>query len=150
MSLIDEKARKEYQHQYYLNHIEKQRGIDTSEHKMSQALKRYHENRPEILFKRREAILKKKIETLTYYGNNYCACVKCGYTGIHALSIDHIEGNGAQHRKEGTIKGRFYVWLSKQGYPKGYQTLCMNCQTEKRYASDIESHRKYSSGIISL
>jgi len=27
---------------------------------------------------------------------------------------------------------RFYYWLRRQGYPEGYQTLCMNCQWIKR------------------
>lgn len=74
-----------------------------------------------------------KIEVLTHYGNGKLACVKCGFDDIRALSIDHINGEGKAHRiliRKGGI--RFYRWLKRQGYPKEYQTLCMNCQWIKR------------------
>lgn len=77
-----------------------------------------------------------KLEVIKHYGNGFSACVKCGYDeSIHALSIDHINGNGAEHRRvEGTGGGRpFYSWLKRNGYPEGYQTLCMNCQFVKKF-----------------
>lgn len=75
-----------------------------------------------------------KLEVLKHYGNGICACVKCGFTDIRALSIDHLNGNGVQHRQTlGICGGRqFYVWLKKNELPEGYQTLCMNCQYIKR------------------
>ena len=76
-----------------------------------------------------------KLEVLTHYGNGKCACVQCGFDDILALSIDHINGNGNEHRRVlGTTGGRpFYVWLKKNNYPEGYRTLCMNCQYIKRF-----------------
>lgn len=72
-----------------------------------------------------------KVLVLTHYGNGRCACVKCGFSDIKALSIDHIEGNGSKHRRE--IGCMFYRWLIKSDYPQGFQTLCMNCQFIKRF-----------------
>jgi hypothetical protein len=90
--------------------------------------KKYSLNHPE---KRIEYQLKIKTDVLTYYGNGKCACVRCGYNDIRALSIDHINGNGANQRKN--IEGAFcYNWLKTNNYPEGYQTLCMNCQFIKR------------------
>ena len=77
-----------------------------------------------------------KSEVLTHYGNGKLACVKCGYdSNLAALSIDHLNGNGAEHRRgEHTTGGRpFYVWLKNKGFPEGYQTLCMNCQFIKKF-----------------
>jgi len=74
---------------------------------------------------------KLKLEVLTYYGKGKCACVKCGFNDVRALSIDHIKGDGYLHR-EILIGGDFYRWLKKNNYPEGYQTLCMNCQFIKR------------------
>lgn len=77
-----------------------------------------------------------KSEVLTHYGNGKLACVKCGYSSnLEALSIDHMNGNGAEHRRgEHTMGGRpFYVWLKNNGFPGGYQTLCMNCQFIKKF-----------------
>ncbi len=72
----------------------------------------------------------RKIEVLTHYGNGKCACVICGESRLACLSIDHIIGNGmAEKRKYGYKSGQgIYRWLKRNGYPVGYQTLCMNCQ----------------------
>jgi hypothetical protein len=64
-------------------------------------------------------------------------CVRCPFSDIRALSIDHIEGGGNKHRKSiGANQGQggtvFYSWLKEHGYPDGYQTLCMNCQYIKK------------------
>jgi len=73
----------------------------------------------------------RKIQVLSHYGSSKCACVVCGEDDIACLSIDHIGGGGAQHRK--VIGSHFYLHLIKQGFPEGYQTLCMNCQFKKRF-----------------
>ena len=72
---------------------------------------------------------KVKEEVLTHYGNGKCACVKCDFADIRALSIDHINGGGVSHRRNIKCGGSsLYIWLRKNKYPEGYQTLCMNCQ----------------------
>lgn len=107
--------------------------------------KYYRENRDKILEWSREyyqrhrvqkGIYRKqhrqeiKIEVLTYYGNGKLACIKCGFNNVDALSIDHINGNGGNHRN--VIGNSIYSWLRARNYPDGYQTLCMNCQYIKR------------------
>lgn len=77
-----------------------------------------------------------KHAALTFYGNGNLACVLCGEDDVRCLSLDHINGNGHKHRNSLGPKGRggyhFYLWLSKQGFPNGYRTLCMNCQFRER------------------
>ena len=81
--------------------------------------------------KYRQAI---KLQVLTHYGQGLCQCVQCGFDDIRALSLDHIDGKGSEHRKSVKKSGQsFYRMLKKQGYPVGYQTLCMNCQWIKRF-----------------
>ncbi len=82
----------------------------------------------------REGYRERKVEVLTHYGNGVCACVKCGFDDIRALSIDHIDGGGLEHRRSLGITsgGNFYLWLKRNVFPTGYQTLCMNCQYIKR------------------
>ena len=77
-----------------------------------------------------------KYAVLSHYGGGTCACVKCGYDDIRALSIDHIEGNGATHKKQARY-GSIYPWLSENSFPEGFQTLCMNCQWVKKFAKDL-------------
>ncbi len=44
------------------------------------------------------------------------------------LTIDHINNDGAAHRKEiGEGGTNFYRWLRKNNYPLGFRTLCWNC-----------------------
>lgn len=69
------------------------------------------------------------------YGGYRCAC--CGETEPKFLSIDHINNDGAQWRKD-TLGSRLatgwrtYQWLQKHSFPAGYQVLCMNCNFGKR------------------
>lgn len=85
----------------------------------------------------REQRRKTKVEVLTRYGDGELACVCCGEEHLDCLTIDHVNGNGAEHRRViGVIGGtRFYYWLKREGYPEGYQTLCFNDQMKKERAT---------------
>lgn len=72
-----------------------------------------------------------KPETLTYYGNGVCTCVRCGYSDLRALTLDHIIPIGREKRRVTGVQ--FYKILKGQGYPTGYQTLCANCQLIKMF-----------------
>jgi len=96
-------------------------------------------SKPIFTIQRREAQLRARrkqhddgirTEVLKHYGNGKLACIQCGESRLPCLTIDHIEGNGAKHRREIKRHGgaAFCTWLKQQGYPEGYRTLCMNCQ----------------------
>ena len=94
--------------------------------------KLYWRNRDRILTRQRQEGLLVKKEVLAYYGNGICACTKCGYLDVRALTLDHVNNDGAEQRKLGQRTGiALYYNLRKKGYPRGYQTLCMNCQIIK-------------------
>jgi len=61
-----------------------------------------------------------------FYGGDNPRCVCCGEGHREFLTIDHTEGNGAEHRKEIGC-GHFYSWLVKNNFPDGFRILCMNC-----------------------
>jgi len=72
-----------------------------------------------------------RAETLDAYGNR-CNC--CGESTPEFLSVDHINNDGAAHRREAKLSGgsRFYEWLKKHGFPKDrFQLLCYNCNFAK-------------------
>jgi hypothetical protein len=62
------------------------------------------------------------------------------------LQLDHIDANGADHRKllkqegvGGYATGWFiYKWLIDNGFPEGYQVLCASCNIGK-YRSKINT-----------
>jgi len=66
-------------------------------------------------------------EALRAYGG-FCAC--CGEAEVQFLQIDHVDNDGADHRR--SIKGvRLGPWLKRRGYPEGFQVLCANCNFAK-------------------
>jgi len=93
-----------------------------------QYCQRYYQNVSKTYYQRL------KEEVLTHYGKGVLACVSCGEKQLPCLSIDHIDGGGRiQRHLTGVGSGVIlYQWLKKNGYPLGYQTLCMNCQYLKR------------------
>lgn len=66
-----------------------------------------------------------KLAVIEAYGGR-CEC--CGESGPEFLTIDHINGDGNEHRKAGLRGWRLYQWLAKRGYPKdAFRLLCLNC-----------------------
>ena len=83
-----------------------------------------------------------KTEVIAHYSHGEMKCAKCPYCNIKALTIDHIDNDGAEHRRELQQEGvhNFYLWLRRNNYPEGFQVLCMNCQWEKRWdEGDLEN-----------
>jgi hypothetical protein len=85
----------------------------------------------------KDAYYRVKLEAFTHYcqGDIKCAC--CSEKGIAFLTIDHIHGNGAAHRRQidphKKMGGNgFYYWLKKNNWPEGFQVLCANCNFAKR------------------
>ena len=73
-------------------------------------------------------------DVLRHYGQEHLACIICGFADHRALTIDHINDNGAEERKAGRYTtGHFYEWLRSSDFPSGYQTLCGNCQFIKEW-----------------
>jgi hypothetical protein len=95
---------------------------------------RYREaNRDELLAARRAAYARDRDklktqrtilrrEVLEAYGT-VCQC--CGEDRDEFLAIDHINGDGAEHRKQ--VREPMYAWLKRNGYPSGFRVLCHNC-----------------------
>lgn len=77
-----------------------------------------------------------KIAVFNHYSiDEIWKCNCCGEDFYEFLTIDHVENNGASHRKEmGSKKGSghlLYRWLQINNFPVGYQILCWNCQWSK-------------------
>ena len=87
-----------------------------------------------------------KMEVMAYYSQHeppQCAnpfgIHQLPFTILEALTIDHMDDDGAQKRKQEGHGYQFYLWLKKHNYPDGYQVLCWNCQWIKRSKSLRES-----------
>jgi hypothetical protein len=96
-----------------------------------------------------------KLDAMNAYGGPVCAC--CGETGLSFLSIDHVNNDGAEHRRslgygEGNGSGAYAAtlrWMKRNGYPPGFQVLCMNCNHSKEVNGGVCEHRLQSIQKIS-
>lgn len=91
-----------------------------------------------------------KADVLAHYSKTptpSCAC--CGESRYEFLSIDHIDGSGAKHRK--TIGKRvIWAWLRRHNYPPGFQVLCMNCNWAKGKLGYCPHERERAAGAPRL
>lgn len=75
-----------------------------------------------------------KYEVLSYYSQGTPRCAVCGELDIIVLCLDHIDGSGAEQRKQNRVTGiHLYYRLRKNGFPKGFQVLCANCNVRKQF-----------------
>ena len=58
-----------------------------------------------------------------------CAC--CGENEYTFLQFDHVDGDGAEHRKTVTVKA-LPRWIIRNEWPDCIQILCANCNFSKR------------------
>jgi hypothetical protein len=81
------------------------------------------------------AVIVEKV--LRHYGGR-CAC--CGETNPLFLTIDHINSDGAEHRRKlskngngRTVSGdKIYRQIVKENFPEIFQVLCYNCNCGKQ------------------
>ena len=103
-----------------------------------QYMKNYvKKHRLELSKKTKERNLKVKEEVLGHYSkklsNSDVPCCNC--CGEHEflifLSIDHITDRKNVTHGKGYAGTRMYRYLRRNGYPSGYQVLCINCNSAK-------------------
>lgn len=78
----------------------------------------------------------KKI-VLDHYGAK-CNCPNCDVIEFEFLTVDHMDNDGAKHRKE---ISSIFTWIIKNKFPSNIQILCWNCNCAKQYFGGC-NHRK--------
>lgn len=106
---------------------------------LKQAIQKIRHNMPtkartpaqRALRRRNDPLYRQRVKqkAFRHYGSK---CIRCGFSDIRSLSIDHIDGFSClwPSKRRGT---ELYRWLIKRHFPKGFQLLCMNCQWIKRF-----------------
>jgi hypothetical protein len=79
---------------------------------------------------RRARYAQMREQALAVYGP-HCAC--CGESQPEFLTFDHIDGDGADHRRQDSTATSIVLWLARRNYPTdaGIQVLCFNCNCAK-------------------
>lgn len=79
-------------------------------------------------------------KAIMHYGGYRCAC--CDESEPKFLTLDHVHNDGSAHRKEiGNRGAGIFKWLRDNGYPAGFQVLCMNCNHGKALNGGICPHK---------
>lgn len=94
--------------------------------------------------------LKKKIKRqeirqtiFNHYGQKCNCTCGCNTTNPRHLTLDHVENNGAEHRKEVGKSEFFYRWVIRNNFPEDLQILCFNCNCAKsNYGGCLEEDIK--------
>ncbi len=114
----------------------------------------YWSNRNKAIATQKVYRQSQKDAILDHYGR-FCAC--CGEDEPVFLSLDHINGDGAAHRRETRKRSgaSMYALLIREGFPPGFQVLCFNCNFAKRTGNacphaEIVKTRLTSNGTASL
>lgn len=140
------KAHPNYNREWYKAHPEqvreqRKKWRKTNREKEKKRRKEWRIAHPEIAQEcKRKYRLRIRIAVLTHYGKGKLACAHCGFSDMRALSIDHISGNGKEHKRQ--IRQNITAWLWRENFPSGFQTLCMNCQFIKRHENKEHAGQK--------
>ena len=98
-----------------------------------------HSERARERIRRRHTALKR--EALEAYGGP--TCVHCGEEDFKKLSLDHVNGDGAEHREAlGVHSGDgFYRKLRNLGHPNDspLQVLCLSCNVKKEHRERLKA-----------
>lgn len=118
-----------------------QRYIDNKEHINAQHHDYHLKNKPAAKKRNyknrlRQRLIKRDLVLKHYDGK--CAC--CGETEPLFLTIDHIAGNGALHRRQ-IGRSDMWKWLVDNEFPDGFQLLCFNCNAGKYRNGGICPHK---------
>jgi hypothetical protein len=95
---------------------------------------RFHSQQKDYRTRKRAEM---KAEVLAHYDGR-CDC--CGETEILFLTIDHINGNGWEHRRM-IGKTDMWKWLYHNDYPDGFRILCYNCNAGRYHNGGVCPHQ---------
>jgi len=71
-----------------------------------------------------------KMDIFSHYmtdGKIKCSCPSCNVDDIDVLCLDHINGDGKEHRKLVGLGDPVYRWIRSNNYPDTLRLLCYNC-----------------------
>lgn len=91
--------------------------------------KAYYEKHGEKTRAHRKSYYRMQKETVLKHYGNECEC--CGIPDQEVLTVDHIDGGGAEHRKT-VPASQIHSWLIKNDFPSGFRILCFNCNHKSR------------------
>ena len=132
---------RELEHKSYLKNKDK---------RLARGKERYYETIDYQKTRKHEFNKALKQEVFNHYGGK-CYC--CGETILSGLTLDHINQDGAAHRREiqkdstgkGTA-GRMWKWAKKHNYPDIFRVACWTCNSMAFYNQGVCPHSEVNDG----
>lgn len=105
-----------------------------------------YKNNPDFAERTKERVIttarRVRREVIRHYGGS-CGC--CSESRIEFLSMDHVNNDGATHRRTDRGSAQIYSWLKKNDFPTtGFAILCFNCNLAKHHTKDNCPHHEPS------
>ena len=88
-----------------------------------------YKKRDEVKRSHKRSVMKRAV--IRHYSNNTMSCICCGEDQYDFLCVDHINSNGAEHRKKEPNAVNIHQYLYNRNYPLGFQILCFNCNMSR-------------------
>ena len=118
-----------------------QKNKDRIREKKRLNMRKYRAERPDHYREQsRKAKAKLRNKVFDMYGR---VCVRCGFDDIRALTLDHINNNGAEERKALGERGVYRRAVEKY-QPEEYRIICMNCQFISRIKNGRQNQHSSS------
>ena len=110
----------------------------------------YRRHHARVRGQAQESRRRQKRRVMEAYGGAVCVC--CDEACLSMLTIDHINNDGAKHRREigklyeystgkRALVTEMYTWLERNGFPSGFQVLCYNCNLSKHRNKGVCEHK---------
>jgi hypothetical protein len=96
----------------------------------------------------REYARRRRQEVIDHYGG---ACACCGEDTFEFLAIDHIDGDGQEHRARVGNGLKLVLWIIRNNFPDNLRILCSNCNQSLgyyRYCPHVHQGRLQPKGDV--
>ncbi len=112
-------------------------------------LRAYEKKRhgPERRHAQKKHYYKLKKIVFEHYG---AVCDCCGENEVRFLTIDHINNDGAEHRKEVAAGAVFFKWIIINNFPNTVRILCFNCNSGRYHNGGVCPHEERLADIVPI
>lgn len=91
------------------------------------------ENKERKTFADAEYRKRLKLDVFSHYSKGKPICLFCGEDRLNFLTLDHIKGDGEEHRHKNhlTVGTATWLWARRNNFPPVFQVLCKSCNNAK-------------------
>lgn len=125
--------------------LEKQSYERNKEKRLTRSKERYYETLDYQKERKKKSNRELKKRVFDHYGQGKAECHCCGESILEGLTLDHINQDGAEHRRQEMKKGKgtgfkMWRWAIKNQFPPIFRVACWTCNSMAYYNNGICPH----------